>query len=198
MEKIEPPGSEHIAARVMAETPKNVIIVYRRGDELPVLFNCPEAAPDMMERLRNPAGLSGLLVMGRNDVLEVFDAHGRNADVPLKGCAYEELPPEDGIPLTLFKLEPLKKNDAPSFASLLMNVRSAGPDELVFRRGSWLRIGAALTAGFRTDLRDLSGFYICEKPSMTVQDCLDTELNSGGRIRFYRFRKTSEAGGSRP
>lgn len=198
MEKIEPPGSEHIAARVMAETPGDVVILYRRGDELPVLFNLPEAAPDMMERLRNPAGLSGLLVMGRNDVLEVFDAYGRNADVPLKGCAYEELPPEDGIPLTLFKLESLTEDWDPSSGLLLMNIRSHVPCEAVFLRGWWMQISAVLFSACKTDEQDLSGLYVCEKPHLTARECLALEEQTGGRIRFYRFRKISEAGGSRP
>ena len=112
MEKIEPPGSEHIAAEIMKETPKDVAIIYRRGDEIPVLFNCPETAQDLQARLRNPAGLSGLLVMGRNDALEVMDGRGQNADVPLnKEYVCEDLPPKSGIPLTLYKLDPLTEND---------------------------------------------------------------------------------------
>ncbi|MBO4491286.1 MAG: hypothetical protein J5944_08005 [Lentisphaeria bacterium] len=199
MEKTEPPGSEHIAAKVMAETPGDVVILYRRGDELPVFFNCPEAAPDMRDRLRNPAGLSGLLVMGRNDVLEVFDAYGRNADVPLKGFAWEELPPKSGIPLSLFKLESLRGNvDLSSSGPLLMNVQSHARCETVLRRGEWLRFSAALTAGFRADEQDRAGLYLCEKPFLTAPECLALEERTGGRIRFYRFRKTSEAGGSEP
>lgn len=196
LEKIELPGSEHIAAEVMKETPKDVAIVYRRGDEIPVLFNCPESAQDMQARLQAPAGLSGLLVVGRKDVLEVMDSHGRNVDVPLRPeYVRADLPPKSGIPLTRFQLEPLTENDDPVSDLLLMDIRSAGWDSFVLRRGPWLRIGMIITTGFRKDERDFSGLYLCEKPSMTIRECLDAEQSSGGRIRFYRFRTGSVTGG---
>ena len=194
--KTELPGSEHIAAEVMKETPKDVAIIYRRGDEVPVLFNCPESARDMQARLQAPAGLSGLLVMGRSDVLEVMDSHGRNADVPLDpGYDREDLPPKSGIPLTLFRIEPLTENGGPPSGVLLMSIRAAGWDSSVFRRGPWLRIGAVIATGFRKDQQDCSGLYLCEKPFMTVRECLDSEQASGGRIRFYRFRTAPVTGG---
>lgn len=198
MGKTEPPGSEHIAAEVMKETPKNVAVIYRRGDEVPVLFNCPETARDLQERLQYPAGLSGLLVMGRKDLLEVMDSRGRNVDVPLRPeYVTRDLPPKSGIPLTLFELEPLTEKDDPASGLLLMDIRSPGWDAFVFRRGPWLRISAVITSGFRKDERDFSGLYLSEKPSMSLRECLDTEQSSGGRIRFYRFRSVPGKG-SRP
>ena len=195
MEKIEPFGSEHIVAEVMREIPKNVIIVCRRGDEIPVLFNCPESVQDFQARLQNPSGLSALLVMGRKDVLEVMDGRGRNVDVPLNPeYVREELPPQKGIPLTRFKLEPLTENDDPASGLLLMSVRSSGWDSSVFRRGPWLRISAVITSASRRNERDLSGLYLCERPSMSVRECLETEQASGGRIRFYRFRAAAGEG----
>lgn len=196
LEKTEPPGSEHIAAEVMKETPKDVAVIYRRGDEIPVLFNCPGSARDLQERLGNPAGLSGLLVMGRKDALEVMDSHGRNVDVPLSPeYVCEDLPPKSGIPLTLFRLEPLTENADPASGLLLMDIRSAGWDASIFRRGPWLRVSAIITSGYRRDERDFSGLYLCERPSMSNRECRDAELASGGRIRFYRFRTASGKGG---
>lgn len=196
LKNAELPGSEHIAAEVMRETPKDTAVIYRRGDEVPVLFNCPESARDLQSRLQASAGLSGLLVMGRRDVLEVMDGRGRNVDVPLKPeYVCEELPPKSGIPLTLFKLDPLTEQDDPASDMLLMNVRSSGWNGLIFRRGPWLRISAVITAGFRKDERDFSGLYLCEKPSMSIRECLDAELASGGAVRFYRFRTASGKGG---
>ena len=199
MDKLESAGSEHIAAEVMAETPENVVIVYRRGDEIPVLFNVPSTASDLRNRLCHPSGLSGLLLMGRTDALEVMDGQGGNADIPLTDeYICKQLPPKQKIPLTFFPLEPLGENGLSLSGPLFMNIRSGRPDDFLFRRGQWLRVGAVITAGARSDSRDLFGLYVCEKPAMTLQECLNTELNSGGRIRFYRFRKTSQAGGAEP
>ena len=195
MDEIEPPGSEHIAFEVMKETPKDVAVIYRRGDEVPVLFNCSEASSDLQARLLNPAGLSGLLIMGRTDALEVMDSKGRNVDVPLKAeYVRENLPPKRGIPLTLFKLEPLTENSGSASGVLLMNVRSPGWNAFVFRRGPWLRISAVITSGFHREERDFSGLYLCEKPVMSIRECMDAERASGGRIRFYRFRRSAGEG----
>ena len=79
-----------------------------------------------------------------------------------------------------------------------MNVQSHARCEAVFRRGWWLQISAILSSGYKTDELDLAGLYLCEKPFLTAPECLALEEQTGGRIRFYRFRKTSATGGSKP